>query len=63
MSGLAEIIRSGKPPGFNTKVLDPGHPRRAIPRALKQLEAHEPASKIARAAGFPVNRLKKVWKI
>jgi hypothetical protein len=63
MNGLAEILRTGKAPGFNQKTLDPGHPRRAIPRALKELEQHETASRIARAAGFGVNKLKKVWKI
>jgi hypothetical protein len=63
MSGLAEILRTGKPPGFNLKTLDPGHPRKAIPRALKQLEQTVPASRISKDAGFSVNRLKKVWKI
>jgi hypothetical protein len=63
LSKLAEILRTGKAPGFNLKTLDPGSPDRAIPRALKELEQHEPASRIAKGAGFSVDRLKKVWKI
>lgn len=63
VSGLSEILKSGKAPGINTGALDPGCPKAAIPRALRQLEQTEHHSRIAKAAGFSTNRLKKIWKI
>ena len=63
MGRIAEIIASGKPPGFKGAKPDPTSPDVAIPRALKELEQTQPAAKIAREAGFSVNTLKKTWNI
>jgi hypothetical protein len=61
MSRLAEILKSGRAPGFNTKALDPGCPKVAVPRALRKLEEQIGTSATARACQYSVNRLKGVW--
>ena len=64
MSGkLAEIIKTGKPPGFHQNVLDPQSADRAIPRALRELEQTHSARRIAKDAGWTVNQLKETWKV
>ena len=62
MGRIAEIIASGKAPGFKGSK-DPTSPDVAIPRALKQLEQTQSAGSIARQAGFSVKQLKKTWNI
>ena len=64
MAKLAEILRTGQAPGINTKALDPGCPRAAIPRALRRLEIDMGgATRTARACQSSVKRLRKVWNI
>lgn len=63
MNGLEEILSSGRPPGFAGHAQDPQCADLAIPRALKQMEQTNQASKIAKDAGFSVNQLKKTWKL
>lgn len=63
VSGIREILKSGHAPGIKTNALDPGCPKAAVPRALRQLEQTEHHSRIAHSAGYSTNRLKKIWKI
>jgi hypothetical protein len=63
MGRLAEILKTGRAPGVRTGALDPTLPEVAVPRAFRQLEQKEGASKIARDSGFSVKRIKKIWNI
>ena len=63
MSKLAEIIKLGIAPGFNTKTTDPTLPQNAVPRAFKELEQTQSASSIARDSGFSVKKIKKIWNM
>jgi len=68
MSKLAEILESGRAPGFHTKAQDPTDADIAVPRALKQLEQTMPADKIVMGMGWkPTGRnlreIKRSWKI
>lgn len=60
---LAEILRTGRAPGVNTKAGDPHVPAQAVPRAFKDLEQTVPASKIARDSGFSVRQIKRIWNM
>jgi LysM repeat protein len=62
-SRLREILASGVAPGFNTRAIDPTRPEIAVPKAFKDLEQKDSASKIARDSGFTVKQIKKIWKI
>ena len=61
MSKIAEIIESGRAPGFHGTARDPQCADVAVPRAFCQLEQQHGADKIARDSGFSVNTLKKTW--
>lgn len=63
MSKLAEILRTGQAPGFRTGATDPTLPEKAVPKAFRQLEQTQSASKIARDSGFSVKQIKKIWNI
>ena len=63
MSKLAEIIKLGIAPGFNTKTTDPTLPQNAVPRAFKELEQTQSASSIARESQFSVKQIKKIWNM
>lgn len=63
MGRLAEIIKTGCAPGFRTGAIDPTLPEVAVPRAFRQLEQKDSASKIARDCGFSVKQIKRVWNI
>ena len=63
MGRLAEIIRTGCAPGYRTGAIDPTLPERAVPKAFKDLEQKDSASKIARDCGFSVKQIKKIWNI
>jgi LysM repeat protein len=63
MSKLADILKTGCAPGFNTRALDPTLPQVAVPKAFKDLEQKDSASKIARDSGFTVKQIKKIWNI
>lgn len=63
MGRLAEIIRTGQPPGFRTGATDPTLPEKAVPKAFKDLEQKDSAAKIARDSGFSVKQIKRIWKI
>lgn len=63
MGRLAEIIKTGLAPGFNTRAIDPTLPEKAVPKAFKDLEQKDSASKIARDSGFTVKQIKKIWKM
>lgn len=66
MNGLAEILKEGRAPGFNTHAPDPSSADAAVPRALKQLEQAMPADQIVREMGWkPTARntraIRKTW--
>lgn len=63
MGRIAEILESGRAPGFKGVHKDPTSPDVSIPKALKQLEQTQSAGSIARQAGFSVKTLKKTWNI
>ena len=63
MGKLSEIIKLGIAPGFNTKTIDPSLPEKAVPRAFKNLEQTNSASKIARDSGFSVKAIKRIWNM
>lgn len=62
-SKIAEILATGRAPGFKGGFKDPTSADQAIPAALKKLEQTHSAAKIARDAGFSINTLKKTWGI
>lgn len=62
-SRLAEILATGRAPGFNLKSGDPTNPEQAVPKAFKDLEQTMPADRIAKECGFSVKRIKKIWDI
>lgn len=63
MGRLAEILRTGRPPGMRTGVIDPTLPERAVPKAFKDLEQTQSAAKIARDSGFSVKQIKRIWNM
>ncbi len=64
MSKIAEILESGRAPGFSGAHKDPQSADVAIPRALKQMENQgHSARKIAKDAGYSINTLKRVWNV
>lgn len=63
MNRLEEMLKCQRPPGFGGNAKDPEAADQAIPRALKELEQTQSASKIAREAGWSVKTLRKTWGI
>lgn len=68
MNKLAEIIESGRPPGYAGIARDPRCADVAVPRALKQMEQSQGADKIVSGMGWKptrknVNEIKRSWKI
>lgn len=62
MGKIAEIIESGKPPGFDLKTKDERDPDRAVPRAFKQLSSGD-VRKFVKETGFSVDHVKRVWEM
>ncbi len=62
MGKLAEILASGKPPGFDTKSVSERDPDRAVPRAFKEL-SNDKVNKFVKETGFSVNHVKRVWNM
>ncbi len=60
-SRIEDIIRSGCAPGMNTKAKDPLSADVAVPKAFKQLEQTQSASKIAKEAGWSINTIRRTW--
>ena len=68
MTRIAEILESGKPPGFKGASIDPECADAAVPRALKALEQTQGADSIVREMGWKptkrnISEIKKTWKI
>lgn len=65
MSRIAEMLRTGKPPGLCGSMArpDPTCADVAVPRALKQLEEKHDARRIAKDAGWSIKTLKQSWGI
>ena len=62
MGKLAEIIESGKAPGFDLKTKSERDPDRAVPRAFKQLSNRD-VTKFVKETGFTVDHVKRVWEM
>jgi hypothetical protein len=71
MSGLAEIINSGRAPGFITGAPDPTSADVAVPRAIKEVfdvsyrhKGKQPlrTEQVERAIGYNSRVLKNTWK-
>lgn len=60
---LAEILESGRAPGFAGIAVDERSPEKSVPRALKQIEATRSGNSIAKEMGFSVNHIKRIWGI
>lgn len=60
MTKLDEIIATGTPPGFNTKVISERDVDRAAPRALKSLNTTD-ENKLIKESGFSKNHIKRTW--
>ena len=63
MSRLAEILATGRAPGFNLKQVDPSNVDMAMPRALKEMENKLGTSELIRRMDLPAKKLKKIWDI
>ena len=61
MSGIDEIIASGRAPGFHQGAKDPTSAEVAVPRAFRQLEQTMPAREIERQSGHSLRTIKKAW--
>lgn len=62
MGKIAEIIESGKAPGFDQKQKSERDPDRAVPRAFKSL-SNDQVRKFTRESGFSVDHVKRVWEM
>jgi hypothetical protein len=64
MSRIAEIISSGRAPGFINRSLDPGCPQVAVPRALHAMECEigsRSKEVIEQGTQCSTRKLKRVW--
>lgn len=61
MSRIGEIIASGRAPGVRGFARDPQSADVAVPRAFRELERTNSASKICRDAGYTAETIKKTW--
>lgn len=67
MNRLAEILESGRAPGFAGLSQDPTSADMAVPRALRHLEQTKGADAMVREMGFKPTRrnveaVRKTWK-
>jgi len=72
MNGLAEILQSGRAPGFNTGAPDPTSADVAVPRAIKEVfdipyrhQRGKPplrTEEVFRQIGYNAKTLKQTWK-
>lgn len=62
MGKLADILRTGKAPGFDTKTVSERDPDKAVPRAFKQLSGNQ-VRQFVRQSGFTVDHVKRTWQM